>query len=123
MRRRELVLLLTGVMAASYALRPQQKAMRVIGYFASARPDVNLRLLPAFLESETGWIEGQNVAIEYRWAGDHYERLPALASDLVSRNVDLIVSTRGITGALAAKARARPFPSSSLPVTTRLNGV
>jgi len=64
---------------APRSLRGQQKAMPVIGYLASATPEVNVRLLPAFLSglSETGWVEGQNVAIEYRWAEDHYERLPA----------------------------------------------
>src|SRR5215469_6921646 len=102
MRRRELLLSATAVMAAR-AVRAQQKAMPVIGYLASATPEVNVQLLPAFLSglSETGWVEGQNVAIEYRWAEDHYERLPALATELVSRNVDVIVSTGGTPGALA----------------------
>src|SRR5215472_8925334 len=111
MRRRDLLLAATAVMLAP-AVRAQQKAMPVIGYLASATPDVNAQLLPAFLVGlgETGWVEGQNVAIEYRWAEDHYERLPALAADLVSRKVDLIVSTGGTPGALAAKNATSTIP-------------
>ena len=112
MRRREFLLVLGAAVMATPALRAQQKAMPVIGYLASATPDVNAQLLPAFLVGlgETGWVEGQNVAIEYRWAEDHYERLPALAADLVSRKVDLIVSTGGTPGALAAKNATSTTP-------------
>jgi hypothetical protein len=83
----------------------QHKAMPVIGYLSTATPAANIRQLPAFRAGlkETGWDEGQNVAVEYRWAEDRYDRLPALAADLVGRKVDVIVSTGGITGALAAK--------------------
>jgi putative ABC transport system substrate-binding protein len=79
--------------------------MPVIGYLSSATPAANIRQLPPFRAGlkETGWDEGQNVAVEYRWAEDRYDRLPALAADLVGRKVDVIVSTGGITGALAAK--------------------
>jgi putative tryptophan/tyrosine transport system substrate-binding protein len=106
------MVLLGGAMTAALSARARQKAMPVIGYLASATPDVNVRLLPAFLGglSETGWIEGQNVAIEYRWAEDHYERLPTLAADLVSHKVDVIVSTGGVTGALAAKNASSTIP-------------
>jgi len=99
-------------MIGARPLRAQQKAMPVVGYLASATPEVNIQLLPAFLSglSETGWVEGQNVAIEYRWAEDHYERLPALAAELVSRNVDVIVSTGGTPGALAAKNATSTTP-------------
>jgi len=111
MRRRELLLMAMGIMAAR-AVRAQQKAMPVVGYLASATPEVNVPTLPAFLSGlrETGWVEGQNVAIEYRWAEDHYERLPALAADLVGRRVEVIVSTGGITGALAAKNATSTIP-------------
>ena len=111
MRRRDLLLSATAVMAAR-AVRAQQKAMPVVGYLASATPEVNVPTLPAFLSGlrETGWVEGQNVAIEYRWAEDHYERLPALAADLVGRRVEVIVSTGGITGALAAKNATSTIP-------------
>jgi hypothetical protein len=106
-------------------VRAQQKAMPVVGYLAIATPASNALLLPAFHGGvgETGYVEGQNVVIEYRWAEDRYERLPALAADLVAGKVDVIVSSGGITGALAAKVRARRSPSSSLPATIRLSGV
>src|SRR5215831_5568353 len=113
MRRRELIALAGGAAVAwPLAVRAQQKAMPVVGYLASATPEVNIQLLPAFLSglSETGWVEGQNVAIEYRWAEDHYERLPALAAELVSRNVEVIVSTGGTPGALAAKNATSTIP-------------
>src|SRR6516162_5240572 len=119
MRCRDLLLIATAMMAAPHSLGAQQKAMSVIGYLASATPDVNAELLPAFLGglSETGWIGGQNVAIEYRWAKDHYERLPALAADLVSRKVDVIVSTGGTPGALVAKNA-----SSTIPIIVIVGG-
>lgn len=90
----------------------QHKAMAVIGYLSSATPAANIRQLPAFRAGlkETGWDEGQNVAVEYRWAEDRYDRLPALAADLVGRKVDVIVSTGGITGALAAKNATSTIP-------------
>src|SRR5690242_18498419 len=113
MRRREIMLLLGGAMIAASPLRAQGNAMPVIGYLASATPAVNAKLLPAFRRglSETGYIEGQNIAIEYRWAADRYDRLPALAAELVAARVDVIVSTGGITGALAAKN-----PTSTTPI-------
>jgi putative ABC transport system substrate-binding protein len=110
--RRELLLLLAGAVTAPGASRAQQKAMPVIGYLASATPAVNALLLPAFLQglSETGYVEWQNVIIEYRWAEDRYDRLPALAAELVASKVDVIVSTGGITGALAAKNATSTIP-------------
>jgi len=112
MRRRELMLLLGGAMTAARGLQAQQKTKPAIGYLASATPEVNVLLLPAFLKglSETGYVEGQNVAIEYRWAEDRYDRLPALAAELVAAKVDVIVSTGGITGALAAKNATSTIP-------------
>jgi putative ABC transport system substrate-binding protein len=85
MRRREL-LLLGGAMTAARALRAQQKAMPVVGYLAFDAPGVAPTPAP-FLQglSETGYVEGQNVAIEYRYAEGRYDRLPALAADLVGR--------------------------------------
>jgi ABC transporter substrate binding protein len=105
MRRRELILAMGGTVGSARAPRAQQNTIAAIGYLASATPAVNAKLLPAFHQglSETGYVEGQSVAIEYRWAEDRYDRLPALAADLVSAKVDVIVSTGGITGALAAK--------------------
>jgi len=113
MTRRRLVLLLAGAMAGTArTLRAQQKAMPVIGYLGAATPAANARLLPPFHQGlgETGFVEGRNVVIEYRWAEDRYDRLPGLAADLVGRKVDVIVSTGGITGALAAREATSEIP-------------
>jgi putative ABC transport system substrate-binding protein len=103
--RRELLLLLAGAMATPRALRAQQKAMPVIGYLGSASPSANARNLAAFSEglSETGYVEGQNLAIEFRWAEGHYDRLPALAANLVGHNVDVIVTQ----GSISARSENR----------------
>jgi putative tryptophan/tyrosine transport system substrate-binding protein len=112
MRRRELMLLLGSAITAAPPVRAQQKAMPVVGYLASSTPAANVLTLPAFLRglSETGYVEGQKVFIEYRWAEDHYDRLPALAAELAAAQVDVIVSTGGVTGALAAKNATSTVP-------------
>jgi putative tryptophan/tyrosine transport system substrate-binding protein len=111
MRRRELMLLLGGAMTAGRALRAQQ-AMSAIGYLTSGSPGPAARVVVAFRQglSETGYVEGQNVAIEYRWAEGHYDRLPALAADLVGRKVDVIVAAGGPPSALAAKSATSMIP-------------
>ena len=85
MRRRELMLVLGGAMTA-YTVHAQQKAIPVIGYFGVAAPSPYGPRVAAFRQglSETGYVEGQNVTIEYRWAEGRYDRLPALAADLVA---------------------------------------
>src|SRR5216683_618754 len=94
MKRRELMLLLAGAMTATRALRAQQKAMPVIGFLNIGSPGPNAPFVAAFHQglSETGYVAGQNLAIEYRWAEGQYDRLPALATDLVGRKVDLIAA-------------------------------
>ena len=94
MRRRDFLILTAGVAGGRPTLsRAQQKAMPVIGYLNSTSPVPNEPFAAAFRQglSEAGWVVGQNVAIEYRWAEGRLDRLPALAADLVGRKVDLIM--------------------------------
>ena len=111
MNRRELLLLLGGGMAEVRPLRAQQKAMPVIGFLSPASPGPNAPNVAALHHglSETGYVEGQNVAIESRWAEGSYDQLPALAADLVGRKVDVILSV-GPPSALAAKSATSTIP-------------
>jgi putative ABC transport system substrate-binding protein len=114
MRRRELLSLLGGMVVAAHTLRAQQKPMPVVGWLFATSPPANLGDLgrgPLYEGlRETGFVEGQNMSIERRWAEGHYERLPALAGDLVSRKVDLIVTQGGTPPALAAKNATSTIP-------------
>jgi putative ABC transport system substrate-binding protein len=112
MNRRELLLLLGGAMTAARALRAQQKAMPVIGYLGSGSPSTSAPFVAALRQglSEMGYAEGQNLAIEYRWAEGRTDRLPALAADLVDRKVDLIAAFGGIASARAAKNATSAIP-------------
>jgi putative tryptophan/tyrosine transport system substrate-binding protein len=112
MRRRELVLLLAGAMTASRTLRAQQKGMPVIGFLSSSSPAPSAPALAAFRQglSETGYVEGQNLAIEYRWAEFQYDRLPALAANLVTREVEVIATNGDPRVPMAAKNATSTIP-------------
>ena len=113
MKRRDLIAILAGAaVARPIAVRAQQKVTPVIGYLSGGSPAFYAPILPAFHEGlrEGGYVEGRNVAIEYRWAEGRYDRLPGFAAEFVSRSVDLITASGGPAAALAAKGATSTIP-------------
>ena len=106
------MVLLGGAMTLAHSLRAQQKAMPVIGFLSSSSPGASMPYLAAFHHglSESGCVEGQNLAVEYRWAEFQYDRLPALAADLVTRKVEVIATNGDPRAALAAKNATSTIP-------------
>jgi len=112
MRRREFITFVSGAAAWPLAARAQQLTMPVIGYLHSSSPRPVVRATAVFLRAlnEAGFVVGTNIAIEYRWAENQYDRLPELAADLVRRQVSVLVTQGGSTSALAAKAATSTIP-------------
>jgi putative tryptophan/tyrosine transport system substrate-binding protein len=113
LRRREFVALLGGAAAWPLGARAQQPAMPVIGFMSGRSPEDSVHLIAAFRQGlEGGFVEGQNVAIEFRWARGQYDRLPALAAELVGRRVAVLAGVGGDPSLAQRNKRPRRSRSS-----------
>jgi ABC-type uncharacterized transport system substrate-binding protein len=111
-RRRDFITLLGGAVVWPLAARAQQPAMAVVGYLGAGSPTAGVQIMTALRQSlaEAGYVDGRNVAIESHWAEGQYDRLPGMASELVRRQVAVIIATGGTAPALAAKAATTTIP-------------
>ena len=112
MKRRDFIALVAAAAALPCTARAQPRSMPVVGYLGTSTPDAAGFRIPSIRQglSEAGFVEGRNVAIEYRWAEGQLDRLPALAADLVRRGVDVIITPGSLPATLAAKGATTTIP-------------
>ena len=124
MRRREFISLVGGTAAWPFAVRAQQPAYPVIGFLSPTSSTAHAAYLAGFLQGlgETGYVEGRNVAIDYRWAEDQLDRLPAMAAQLVDRRVSVILASANSAAALAARAAKSRSPHAVVTCFHRVTG-